>query len=114
MFDRNSFLYKQARGGGLLMNTKREKEKFIPPPFVSDISFESNKKIVYNAETNTYSMSLVKDIQVVDMTNQKLVDCVIEHAEKSGVTDLTLIDKGFFKIAIKNELQRQKAAKKEK
>ena len=44
MFDRNSFLYKQARGGGLLMNTKREKEKFVPPPFVSDISFESNKK----------------------------------------------------------------------
>ena len=24
MFDWNSFLYKQARGGGLLMNTKRE------------------------------------------------------------------------------------------
>ena len=96
------------------MNKQKKKEKFVPPPYVSDISFENNKKIVYNAETNTYSMSLIKDIQIVDMTNQKLVDCIIEHAEKSGVTDLTLIDEGFFKRAIKNELQRQKEEQKKK
>ena len=51
--------------------------------------------------------------QIVDMTDNVILETIIEFAKSEGITDLYLLDKEFIKTALVREIARRKGGAEE-
>lgn len=68
-----------------------------------------SEELIKGLDDGIMSISQRLLAQVVDMTDEVIVQAIIDYAREAGVTDLFLIDKEFIMSAIKREIQYRKA-----
>ena len=47
-------------------------------------------------------------VQIIDMRDKAILDCIVEFAKEQGITDLYLLDAEFVKTALEREIERRR------
>ena len=67
--------------------------------------------LIHHRSGNVIQRACETRIHFVDMTDEVVLEAIIEFAKSEGITDLYLLDKEFVKTALEREIARRKEVK---